>query len=129
MSHLNMILFGTSRIYSFISTFGCFFYALGADPGAIWIGGKGMDIAAIVGLVAAISGAILGWTGRSRQIRQDGSGEGALRQDVEYIKRGVDDIRVDVRMQGQRLETVSERVTRVEESTKQAHKRLDRLEE
>jgi hypothetical protein len=32
-------------------------------------------------------------------------------------------------MQGQRIEAVSERVTRVEESTKQAHKRIDRLEE
>ncbi|WP_234404920.1 hypothetical protein [Paenibacillus bouchesdurhonensis] len=65
-----------------------------------------MDIAAIVGLVAAISGVILGWTGRSRQIRKegrsDGSGEGALRQDVEYIKRGVDDIKVDMRIQNQR---------------------------
>ncbi|MFD3261845.1 hypothetical protein ACE3MQ_24915 [Paenibacillus lentus] len=92
-----------------------------------------MDIAAIVGLIAAISGAILGWTGRSRQIRReertDGSGEGALRQDVEYIKRGVDDIKVDMRIQNQRVDGISERVTRVEESAKQAHKRIDRLEE
>jgi hypothetical protein len=90
-------------------------------------------VTAIVGLLAALSGIILGWAGRSRQLRLDikaeGGSEGALRQDVEYIKRGVDDIRVDVRMQGQRIEAVSERVTRVEESTKQAHKRIDRLEE
>lgn len=90
-------------------------------------------ITAIVGGLAALSGILLGWAGRSRQLRQDfkaeGGSEGALRQDVEYIKRGVDDIRVDVRMQGQRIEAVSERVTRVEESTKQAHKRIDRLEE
>ncbi|MNU04128.1 hypothetical protein D3C72_2484130 [compost metagenome] len=51
------------------------------------------------------------------------------RADVEYIKRGVDDIRVDVRMQGQKVDGLAERVTRVEESAKQAHKRLDRLEE
>ncbi|MNC72600.1 hypothetical protein D3C75_1236720 [compost metagenome] len=84
-------------------------------------------------MLAAISGILLGWSGRSRQIRQevraDGGNEGALRQDVEYIKRGVDDIRVDVRMQGQRVDGLVERVTRVEESAKQAHKRIDRLEE
>ncbi|WP_110931954.1 hypothetical protein [Paenibacillus bouchesdurhonensis] len=92
-----------------------------------------MDIAAIVGLLAVISGAILGWTGRSRQVRKEerseGGSEGAMRQDVEYIKRGVDDIRVDMRIQSQRVDGISERVTRVEESTKQAHKRIDRLEE
>ncbi|MBW4838814.1 MAG: hypothetical protein KZY74_05410 [Paenibacillaceae bacterium] len=90
-------------------------------------------ITAIISVAAALSGIALGWSGRSRTIRQEvkaeGGNEGALRQDVEYIKRGVDDIRVDVRMQGQRIEAVSERVTRVEESTKQAHKRIDRLEE
>lgn len=90
-------------------------------------------VTAIVSATAALSGIALGWLGRSRSMRQEEvreAGAGAtLQTDVEYIKRGVDDIRVDVKVQGQRLDGAIERITRVEESAKQAHKRLDRLEE
>lgn len=92
-----------------------------------------MEISAIVALVAAISGIALGWMGRTRSFKQDiaqeASADAVQRADVEYIKRGVDDIRADVRAQGQRVDGLYERVTRVEESAKQAHKRLDRIEE
>lgn len=87
----------------------------------------------MIALIAAISGIILGWLGKTRSYRQDiiqEAGADALqRADVDYIKRGVDDIRLEQRVQGQRIDALSERVTRVEESAKQAHKRLDRKEE
>lgn len=90
-----------------------------------------MDIA-IVTVVAAVSGILLGWTARAREIKKDveqeASTDTALKMDVDYIKKGVDDIRVDMRVYGQRVDSLSERVTRVEESSKQAHKRIDRLE-
>jgi hypothetical protein len=35
---------------------------------------------------------------------------------------------VEIRSQGQRYDMLAERVTRVEESAKQAHRRIDRLE-
>lgn len=93
------------------------------------------NLTVVTGLIAAlgvISGIILGWSGRSQSIRKDlreEAGAGAvLHTDVEYIKRGVDDIKVEIRVQGQKIDTLAERVTRVEESAKQAHKRLDRFE-
>ncbi|QQE75735.1 hypothetical protein KDJ56_07290 [Brevibacillus composti] len=86
----------------------------------------------IISVVAALSGIALGWLGRSRMIRQDiaqqASADTNLRVDVEYIKRGVDDIRLEQKAQGKRIDDLAERVTRVEESAKQAHKRLNRLE-
>ncbi|MBN2980099.1 hypothetical protein [Cohnella algarum] len=89
-------------------------------------------IGAIVSAVAAISGIIIGWLGRSRSVRQDtvaeASQDARLMLDMEYIKRGVDDVRLEQRAQGQRFDQLAERVTRVEESTKQAHKRIDKLE-
>lgn len=92
-----------------------------------------MDIPTIFTILAAVSGVFLGWIGRTSAIKKDVAQEAgtdaALRTDVEYIKRGVDDIRVDVRQQGQRTDALSERVTRVEESAKQAHKRIDKIEE
>lgn len=92
-----------------------------------------MDWTVIIGVIGVISGAVLGWSGRTRSMRQDiiqEAGADALqRADVDYIKRGVDEIRLEQRVQGQRIDALAERVTRVEESAKQAHKRLDRKEE
>lgn len=91
-----------------------------------------MEWMSIVSVVAALSGIILGWLGRSRTIKQDtvaeASRDALMRADMEYIKRGVDDLRSDIRLQGKRFDELSERVTRVEESAKQAHHRINRLE-
>lgn len=90
-------------------------------------------VTAIISVSAALSGIVLGWTGRARSVKQEAKQEtkeeALQRADVEYIKRGVDDMKVEQKLQGQRFEAFSERLTRVEESSKQAHKRIDRLEE
>ena len=87
----------------------------------------------LIGAICALSGMLLGWIGRTKafkdEVAQEATADASLQTDVSYIKRGIDDIRVDLRMQGQRMDGLSERITRVEESSKQAHKRLDRLEE
>ncbi|CQR55246.1 hypothetical protein [Paenibacillus riograndensis] len=92
-----------------------------------------MDVKTLITILAAISGIILGWVGGTRAFKQDiaqDAGNGAaLKTDVEYIKRGVDDMRLEQRAQGQRFDVLSERVTRIEESAKSYHKRLDRFEE
>lgn len=92
-----------------------------------------MELPTIVTIVVGLSGLVLGWMGKAKvsqtEAKQDGKTDGALQSDVEYIKRGVDDIRVDLRLHGQRVDGLAERVTRVEESAKQAHKRLDKIEE
>lgn len=85
-----------------------------------------------ISIAAAISGIVLGWLGRSRTVRHDTVDEAGrdarLQADMEYIKRGVDDVRIEQRAQGQRFDALAERVTRVEESSKQAHRRIDRLD-
>jgi hypothetical protein len=94
-----------------------------------------LDTETILTLIAiggTISGIILGWAGRTRNIKHDVAGDASkdaeLRTNMEYIKRGIDDVRVEQKVQGQRFDQLSERVTRVEESTKSAHRRLDRFE-
>ncbi len=87
-----------------------------------------LDWAILISAAAAISGIVLGWLGRSRTVRQDGAADGELRAAVKYIRDGVDDLRYELRAQGQRYDMLAERVTRVEESAKQAHRRIDRLE-
>lgn len=89
-------------------------------------------LTAIISALAAISGILLGWLGRNRSIKKETEVEAGkdayLRADMDYIKRGVDEVRLEQRTQGQRFDVLSERVTRVEESTKQAHHRLNRLD-
>ena len=89
-------------------------------------------LTAIISVCAAMSGMILGWSTRARDVKRETKSEAAssafLKADVEYIKRGVDDIRIEQRALGQQFDALSERVTRCEESTKQAHKRLDGME-
>lgn len=88
-------------------------------------------IALLVSGLGVVSGVILGWSGKSRTLRRDvaadASQDTALRVNVEYIMRGVDDMRVELRAQGQRHDALAERVTRVEESAKQAHHRIDEI--
>ncbi len=91
------------------------------------------NLTGVIAAIAALSGILLGWLGHSRskrnEVAQAAGVDAVQRADVEYIKRGVDDIKVDVRVQGQRMDGFAERLTRVEESAKQAHKRLDKLED
>lgn len=47
---------------------------------------------------------------------------------LDYISKGVDDIRLDIKAQDRKIEDINSRLIRVEESTKSAHKRLDTFE-
>ncbi len=91
-----------------------------------------LEWGAIVSVLAALSGVLLGWIGFARTqkntAQSDAATDALLKSDVEYIKRGVDDIRVEQKTQKRDFDALSERVTRVEESAKQALKRLDGLE-
>ena len=90
-------------------------------------------VAALVGIVASLSGVIIGWTGRAKEAQKNlvattkaETEKGTLvSADVQYIKRGIDDIRADLRAQGTRVDTICERVAKVEEVAKSAHKRID----
>jgi hypothetical protein len=87
---------------------------------------------AILGAAGAVFGIIMGYqNGKkadAKDIKADATGDAELRADIKYIARGVEDIRVDMKAQEKRQGELSERVTRVEESTKSAHKRLDTIE-
>ncbi len=51
-----------------------------------------------------------------------------LSADVGYIRSGVDELKQQSRETAAELGAVAERLTRVEESSKQAHRRVDRLD-
>ncbi|GIO36190.1 hypothetical protein J41TS12_10510 [Paenibacillus antibioticophila] len=91
-----------------------------------------IDMAALIGLVSALSGLILGWAGRGttvrKEIKEDATIDATMRADIGYIRHSVDDVRMTQGQQSQKFDALTEKVIRVEESAKQAHKRIDRLE-
>ena len=90
-------------------------------------------ITVIVSVVGTLSATWLGWSTKAKEqrkeVQDEAKSDAAIKMDIQYIKRGVDDVRLEIRSQGQEVKMIAERVTRVEESSKQAHKRIDRIEE
>ena len=90
-----------------------------------------MNAAAIISLVVGAAGIIFGLVTLFRNKKQDDTAEGktagTMLSDIGYIKAGVDDIKSEQKEQRKTNMEVVSRLTAVEESAKQAHKRLDEL--
>ncbi len=80
---------------------------------------------AIIGVLGTVLGALFGFSSYRRYVKRDGAEQGRDRTDIEYIKRRTDDILLEQKNTNMTLSSHAERITRVEESVKQAHKRID----
>lgn len=85
-----------------------------------------------IGILVSIIGvllAILTFTmNRDKTVKNEASRNAVIETKLDNISQGVESIRIDNRASEQRVRDLSERVVKVEESTKQAHKRLDNFE-
>lgn len=61
-------------------------------------------------------------------LKTDAKESAKIQAQLDYIGKGVDDIRIDLKANERQMVQLGERITRVEESSKQAHKRIDNLE-
>lgn len=66
---------------------------------------------------------------RDKQVKSEASESAVIRTKLDNISLGVESIRIDIKANEQRTNELTERVIRVEESSKQAHKRLDNFEQ
>ena len=85
------------------------------------------QILALLGVLSPLVAVITYIKGTGKEIKTDGQDQGELKADIKYIRNGVEDIRVDMRVQDSKIDGLAERVTRVEESAKQAHHRVDEI--
>ena len=90
-------------------------------------------IGPILSALGVISAIVLGWAAFRRTSRTDseseGKNNGVILTELGYIKSGIDDMkRKQERQEEFRLEDVKN-IAAVEASAKQAHKRIDSLEE
>ena len=87
-----------------------------------------MDTTVIISALALIvSGAALLLNGR-KESRQDAAGAARVEAKLDSIGSGVEDIRVEMRTIRSRVDGLSDRLSAVEASCKNAHHRLDQMD-
>ena len=92
-----------------------------------------MDPVTFISILAAVAGVVFGITTFLRNRKQDNTDEGkrtgAIMSELGYIKSGVDDMKRKQERSDETIMTFLRDLTSVQESAKQAHKRIDSLEE
>ena len=85
--------------------------------------------------IAALStflGILISYLGFQRNVRSDAKSETkestAVAVKLDYISKGVDDIRLDIKSTNREVDALKEKFARHDESLKSAHKRLDNIE-
>lgn len=86
----------------------------------------------IISIVVVAIGVLIAYLsfkrGSIKDIRQDTKDSAILSTKLDFITSGVKSIEIKLEAQDSKFNMFSERVTRVEESAKQAHKRMDDIE-
>ncbi len=83
----------------------------------------------VIGTLSAITFAVASYLrGRKKDDAGDGKQDGVVLTEIGYIKSGIDDIKAEQREQRKTNTEVMTRLAAVEASTKQAHKRIDRID-
>lgn len=90
------------------------------------------DFITIIGILSPICAIVFGYATFARNGRKDTEEEArsdaTILTEVGYIKANTDDIKRKQDKQDEQYLKMAERMTAVEASAKQAHKRIDRLE-
>jgi len=86
----------------------------------------------VLGMIGTVCAIVFGYSTYKRNCKSDdtsqGKTSGTILTEIGYIKAGVDDIKRKQDKQDERHVEIISRVTAVEQSAKQAHHRIDRLE-
>lgn len=86
-------------------------------------------ILTIIGMmISFVFSYLVFWKNSKNENKKDGENKGTITSDIGYIKAGIDDLKKEQKETREGMLGFSERLTRCEESTKQAHKRIDCVE-
>lgn len=89
-------------------------------------------LSTVLGILGTACAIVFGLASYRRNRKTDDANEGrqngTVLTEIGYIKSGVDDIKRKQEKQDEQYLSTVTRLTAVEQSAKQAHKRLDRLE-
>lgn len=86
---------------------------------------------ALIGLICTLLGAVIGVLtynrNRDKDVKSDASESAVIRTKLDNINQGVENIRIDMKVEQKARMDLSERVIRTEESVKSAHNRIDEI--
>lgn len=85
-------------------------------------------VCSIGALTASIISIITFFVNRGKERYKEGGEDGSIRGDIKYMRNNFDDLRLDVKEIARKQDMLAERLARVEESVKSAHKRIDGME-
>ncbi|MBR4193224.1 MAG: hypothetical protein IKQ54_05345 [Oscillospiraceae bacterium] len=92
-----------------------------------------MDIGWVVSIIAGLAAIAFGYAAFSRNKKNDDTEEGkttgSIMSELGYIKSGVDDVKRKQEKSDETIMGFLKDLTAVQESAKQAHKRIDTLED
>lgn len=92
-----------------------------------------MDMGSLITVLAAVSGMVLSWRGGAKafkdEIAQEAGSDAVLHAEITFLRRRSESLEQELHTRNRRMEELAERLARAEESSTQAHKRIDRLEE
>lgn len=90
------------------------------------------EILPVISVISTLCAIVFGYAAFARNGKKDTADEAksdaTVLTEIGYIKGGIDDIKTEQREQRKTNLEVLTRLTAVEESAKQAHKRMDHLE-
>ena len=86
-----------------------------------------IEITLLCTIIGALIGALSYKMNSDKKIETDASQKTEVATKLDYISKGVDDIRLDIKAQDNSIKDLTIRMVKCEESTKSAHHRLDEL--
>lgn len=87
-----------------------------------------VEIGVLIGVLSFVIGYIAHVRAGKKDVEEKASERATMHTQLSGIDNGIRDIQVQVRNTDNRLAEINDRVIRVEESTRSAHKRIDRME-
>lgn len=88
-----------------------------------------VTIGFITGVITFFIGYLTFMRNRDKDTRSDAQRDAVFETKIDMIAVGVDTIKVDLRANEKRISEISEQLIRTDESAKQAHKRIDKIED
>ena len=92
-----------------------------------------MDTTVTIGFITGVITFFIGYLtfmkNRDKDNRTDAHRDAKIETKIDMVITGVETIRLDLKDSNKRISEISEHLIRTDESVKQAHKRLDRIEE
>mgnify|MGYP003470271492 CR=1 FL=1 len=86
-----------------------------------------VDVSILIAVIGCALSVGTFFVGRFTAAKNSGKQDGVILTEIGYLKSGVDDIKRQITEEDRRHNELAGRVYKVEESAKQAHKRIDEL--